>query len=208
MLLLFKGEDLALSPDRGTVFQLGHDFHVIVGDREHPAGDSQNLVHPLHRILKAGADSVQSGKKEVAEALASQTAVMEAIVEQIGHDRLHIGKGLNTVSQISRRGHTQILAQKARASAVVGHGDDSSNIPAKMLQAPKHGRQSGAAANGSNPWSAVAGDLPSTQIHIISAPDSYPGAVPRQCSQVFPRAGQWHGPWLLTDAVRRYSPYK
>ena len=78
-------------------------------------------------------------------------------MEQLIHQRLHIGQRFQAVSDIPRRQHTQLLTQHAGAAAVVRYRNDSRQIIGMALQAPQHGAQPCAAADGHDPWPLSAG---------------------------------------------------
>ena len=148
VLLLLAAEDVALAHHAGPVFKGGLQLHVRRGHRQHPAGDGQHLAHTLHGPVKAGHDAVQGRQKQVAEALACKAPIGKAVIEQLLHGRLRIGKRHNTVADIARRKHSEVLPEHTGAAAVVRDGHNRGDIPRTGLQAAQHGGQPVSTADG------------------------------------------------------------
>ena len=87
----------------------------------------------LFRSEAPAGDAVEGRQEEIAEALALQRALSEAVVEQLPHEGLHVGKGLQTVAHVAGGQHPQLLAQDAGAAAVVRHRDDGGEIVGMAL---------------------------------------------------------------------------
>ena len=145
---LFRVEDLALTEHAAAVVKLRLQPHILIGHGQHPAGDGQDVPHPVDRLVKRAGNAVHGRQEQIAEALPGQRAVGKAVVEQLLHGGLGIGQRHDAVADIARRQHPQILAQHAGAAAVVGDGDDGGDILRVGLQAPQHGGQAVPAADG------------------------------------------------------------
>ena len=148
VLLLLALKDAGLPHHPYAVFKLRLQLDILIGHRQHPTGDGQHLTQALYRPVKTGHDAVESRQKEIAEALARQLSLREAVVHQLGHQGFGIGQRLQTVADISRRKHPQVLPQPPGAAAVVGHRDDGRDILRITLQATQQGGQARAAADG------------------------------------------------------------
>ena len=151
VLPLFAVEDLGLSHHRGAVFKLCLQLDVRRSHRQHPSREGQYLTHAAHRHIKRRRDPVHGGQKQVSEALSCQRPLREAVVQQFAHKRLCVGQRLHTVADISRRGHTQVLAQHAGPAAVIGHRHHGGEIFRIVLQSPQHGGQAVSAADDHHP---------------------------------------------------------
>ena len=150
VLLLLEGADLGLPHHALPVLKGGLQLHVLIGHRQNPAGDGQDLAHPGHRLVKGPGDAVEGGQDQVAEGLTGETPrpAGEPVGQKLVHDGLHIGQGLHAVADVPRRRHAQVLPEHAGAAAVVGHGDDGGHVAGILLQATEHGGKARAAADG------------------------------------------------------------
>ena len=78
----------------------------------------------------------------------------EAVLHELGHQRLGIGEGGNAVSNVAGRDDPELLAQPPAAPTVVGDGHDGRDIGAVALQAAQQRREPGPAADGHDPRAA------------------------------------------------------
>ena len=115
-------------------------------------------------------------QKEIAEALARQLSLRKPVVHQLGHQGLGIGQRLQTVADIPRRKHPQVLPQPPGAAAVIGHRDDGRDILRITLQATQQSGQARAAADGGDakPCSGAT----DCRYGSMQRPSCYPGDVP------------------------------
>ena len=134
VLPLLAVEYLGLPQDLCAVFELRFQLHIAGGHGDHPAGDGQDLAHAADRLVEAPAgNAVEGRQEEVAEALALQRALGEAVVEQLPHKGLHVGKSLQAVAHVAGGQHPQLLTQDAGAASVVRHRDDGGKIVGMAL---------------------------------------------------------------------------
>ena len=96
-------------------------------------------------------------QEEVAKALALQRTFGEAVMQQLSHERLHVGQGLQAVAHISGRQHPKLLAQDAGAAAIVRYRDNGSQSVCVPFQAAQHGGKACSSANGGDPGAFAAG---------------------------------------------------
>ena len=153
---LFGVEDLALAEDAAAVVELRFQMYVLIRDRQHAARDGQNVSHAVYRFVKRTGNAVHGSQKQIAEALPGKAALGKAVVEQLLHGRLGIGKRHDAVADIARRQHAEILPQHAGAAAVVCDGHNGGNVLRIGLQAAQHGGQTMPAADGGDPRRAAA----------------------------------------------------
>ena len=125
--------------------ELAHQGHVVAVPGHDAEAVDQGAVDEAGEI--AGHDAVEGRQKEIAEALACQLSLREPVVHQLGHQRLGIGQRLQTVADISRRKHPQVLPQSPGAASVIGHRDNGRDILRITLQATQQGGQARAAAD-------------------------------------------------------------
>jgi len=130
---------VGLAHGLGAVVELRGEVDVLVGHGQDAAGDGQDVGHAAHRLVKGVRHAVERGEKEVAEALALEAALRKAVGEELFHDGLRVGQGLDAVAHVAGGRHAQVLAEHAAAAAVVGHGDDGRDAARELLQAAQHG---------------------------------------------------------------------
>ena len=110
--------------------------------RKHSPLDSENLRRLLQRLFHVARDLRHGGDEEVAEAVPLEfRAVLEAVLEELFHQRFRIGERDEAVPEIARRYDTEFLAQPSRRAAVVGDRHNRRHIARRLLDAAqKHGK--------------------------------------------------------------------
>src|SRR5262249_26097008 len=77
------------------------------------------------RLQEAPRDLGERREEEIPEAVARQLPVStEPELKELGHQGLDLRQRDETVAQIARREHLELLPEPARTAAVVGDGDD------------------------------------------------------------------------------------
>ena len=84
------------------------------------------------------------------ECPAKPLAVLEAVLEELGDQRLGIRQGGNTIAHVARRQDPKLSTQHARTTAVVGNGDDCGEVVGVLLEAAQQGGKPMPAADGYN----------------------------------------------------------
>ena len=75
----------------------------------------------------------------------------EAVLHELGHQRLGVGQGSDAVADVAGRDDPELLAEAAAAAAIVGDGHDGRDVGAVPLQPPQQRREAGAAADRHDP---------------------------------------------------------
>ena len=130
-----------------AVFQLRFKPDILIRHGQHTPRDGQNLAQTLDRLVKARQDLAQRGEEEVAEALPRERPLREAVVHEPLHERLGVRQRLETAAHIARRQHAEVMAQHARAAAVVRHGHNGRQILRIELQPAQQRGEPRAAAD-------------------------------------------------------------
>ena len=90
-------------------------------DREHFAGFAQGL-------LEVAGDVGHRHDEEVAEGVAVERTFLEAVVEELLHQRLGVGQRDQALAEVAGREDAVLVAQPARGSAVVCDRDDGRQV--------------------------------------------------------------------------------
>ena len=129
--------------------QVGAKGHVIQGGGEDPSLHGQHPARLQDGPLEAARDPGHGGDEQVAEAVPLQpSALAEAILEELGGQRLGVGQGGDAVAEVARRQHPQLPPEPSRGAAVVGHGDDGRDVGGVFLEPPEQGGQAVSPADG------------------------------------------------------------
>ena len=131
---------------------VGRDRQDLAADRQHP-------VHLADAFLEVAAlDRRQGRDQQVPDGVAGQArglvelpgplALREAVLEQLGHERLGVGEGDDAVADVADGRHAELLAELARRAAVVGDRDDRREVARVLLEPAQEHRQAGPAADG------------------------------------------------------------
>ena len=70
----------------------------------------------------------ERGDEEVAEAVALEVALVEAVLEEPGEQVLVFGEGDHAVADVAGGKHLEVFAEAAGGAAVVGDGDDGGEV--------------------------------------------------------------------------------
>ena len=134
----------------------------------------------LDGLGEVAADIGQRGEKEVAEAVAVESAAGEAVAEQLRQQLFIVGERRHAVADVAGRGHALLLAQASAGAAVVGDGDDGGEAGDEgrqrsrgrrsgddvALESAEQGGQAGAAADG-NDAESLAGMVVDCAVVIV-----------------------------------------
>ena len=97
--------------------------------RQDLAAHGQHPVRLAHRLLEVAGDRGHGGDEEVAEGVVVEArARREAVLHELGHERLGIGQRGDAVADVPGRHDAELLAQPAAAAAVVGHRHDGGDV--------------------------------------------------------------------------------
>ena len=82
----------------------------------------------LHGLGEVSGDAGERGDEEVAEAVAFEVALREAVLEELGEQVLVLGERDHAVADVAGGKHVEVFAQAAGGAAVVGDGDDGGEL--------------------------------------------------------------------------------
>ena len=116
--------------------------HVRRRRRKHAPLDGENLRRLVQRLFHVARDLRHGSDEEIAEAVPLELrAALEAILEELLHQGLRIGKRDEAVPQIARRNDSQLFPEPARRAAVVGDRHDRRHVARRLLDAAQqHGK--------------------------------------------------------------------
>ena len=133
------------------------------------AASGKNLGAGLDGLGEVAGNAGESGEEEIAEAVAFQVALGEAVLEEAGEQVLILGESDEAVAQVARGKNVEVFAEPAGGAAVVGDGDDRGELADKAgkifaggvggrgcgrrssdkaLEPAQQGREAGAPADG------------------------------------------------------------
>ena len=70
----------------------------------------------------------EGGDEEVAEAVALEVALVEAVLEELGEEVLVLRERDHAVADVAGRQHVEVFAETAGGATVVGDGDDGGEV--------------------------------------------------------------------------------
>ncbi len=100
---------------------------VLVAGIDAAAG-GEDLRGHLHGLGEVSGDVGERGDEEVAEAVAFEVALVEAVLEELGEEVLVLGEGDHAVADVAGGKHFEVFAETAGGAAVVGDGDDGGEV--------------------------------------------------------------------------------
>ena len=110
--------------------------------RQDLAAHRQDAVRLAHRLLEVAGDRGHGGDEQVPEGVVVEPgAGREAVLHELGHERLGVGQGGDAVADVPGRRDPELLAQAAAAAPVVGQGDDGGDVGRVALQAAQQRRE-------------------------------------------------------------------
>jgi hypothetical protein len=125
----FAGGDVGFAADGGAVVHLRIQSYICGGGGVDVAAGGKNLRRHLDGLAEVAGDAGERGQKEVAEAVALEAfAGRKAILEEAREQVLILTERDHAVAQIAGREHVEVFAEAAAGTAVVGDGDDGSEI--------------------------------------------------------------------------------
>ena len=145
--VLLDAGDLGLSDHGGAVVKLRHQADVLRRHGQDAPRNGKRLAHAAHGLLEAAVNVIERGEHEIAQALSGEAPLAKAVAHELIHRRLHICKRADAVADVARREHAELLAQNARAAAVIRDRDDRGDAGGKALQAAQHGGKARAPAD-------------------------------------------------------------
>jgi hypothetical protein len=121
---LFAGCDAGLAMNQRVVVHARGEGGVGGGGGVDAAAGGEDLGAGLDGSGEIAGDSGERGEEEVAEVVALEIAVGEAVLEELGEEVLILGEGDEAVAEVAGGEHVEALAEAAGGAAVVGDGDD------------------------------------------------------------------------------------
>ena len=121
--------------------------------RDDLAAHRQDPVHPPDALLEVALlDGRHRRDQEVADRVAGQARsapvlAREPVLEELAHQRLGVGQRDEAVADVADRRHTELVAQLARRSTVVGHRHDRGQVARVLLEAAQERREPVSAAD-------------------------------------------------------------
>ena len=122
------GGDAGFAVDDGAVVHAGGDGGVGGGAGVDAAAGGEDLGADLDGLGEVSGDAGEGGEEEVAEAVAFEVAVGEAVLEEAGEEVFVLGEGDEAVADVAGGKHVEVFAEAARGAAVVGDGDDGGEL--------------------------------------------------------------------------------
>ena len=131
----------------------------LAGHGNDAAAHGEDTVRLANALLEVACHAGQRGNQQVAEGVAGKVRVgtvrgWKSVLEQAVHRRLGISQGGDAVAYVAHRRHAHLVAQLARRSAVVSHGDDGGDVARLLLESAQQDRQPSTAADGDDAWAA------------------------------------------------------
>ncbi len=131
--------DLRLSGDLDPAEQSSVQRDRRTGRRHDLAAHRQDPIHLADALLEVVAlDRRHRRQQQVADRVAAQaglTVAREAVLQQLGHQRLRVGQGGDAVADVAHRRDAELLAQPAGRPAIVGNRDHGRDV-ARVLFDP------------------------------------------------------------------------
>ena len=125
---LAAGGDIGFAVDEGTVVHAGDERDIGIGGWEDAPAGGENLRRHLDGLGEISGDVGERGDEEVAEAVAAELALLEAVLEELGEEVLVFGEGDHAVAEVAGGEHVEVFAETAGGAAVVGDGDDGGEV--------------------------------------------------------------------------------
>ena len=122
------GGDAGFAVDQGAIVHARGEGDVAVGGGVDAASGGENLGGHLHGLGEVSGDAGERGEEEVAEAVALQVALVEAVLEEAGEQELILGERDHAVADVAGREHVEFFAETAGGATVVGDGDDGGEV--------------------------------------------------------------------------------
>ena len=132
-------------------------------DRHHPSANGEDAVHLANALLEVAALEVrQRGDQEIADGVTAELTrrgvhriargrflglPRKAVLEQAGHHRLRVGQGGDAVADIAHGWDAQLLPERARRPAVIGHRDHGRQVARVLLEAAEERGHAGPATD-------------------------------------------------------------
>ena len=112
----------------GAVVHAGGQGDVGGGGGVDAAAGGENLRGQLHGLGEVAGDVGERGDEEVAEVVAFEVALREAVLEETGEEMLVFGERDHAVADVAGGEHVEVFAEAAGGAAVVGDGDDGGEV--------------------------------------------------------------------------------
>ena len=136
--------DLRLALD-GAAVDRRHQRHVSQRRRQDGAFHREHLSRFAERLLEVSRHVRHRHDEKVPEGVAVEGALLEAMVEELLHQRLGVGECDQALAEVTGREDSILVAQPDRRAAVVGNRHDRGEIGRVGLQAAEQRAESGAA---------------------------------------------------------------
>ena len=133
---------------------------MVQGRGEPLAADLQPPTAFLNRQVETAGHLGERRQEQVAERVAGQITVGEAVLEQAPHERLVRRQCHQAVADVARRQDPQLAPQPPRRSAVVGDRDDRGQIDRGALEAAQQRGEAGPATQGGDAGPSAHGAPP------------------------------------------------
>jgi len=126
---LAAGGNVGFAADDGAVCHARGDGDVGRSDREDVTAGGEDFRGELDGLGKVAGHLGEGGDEEIAEVVATElTGALKAVTEEAGDEALIFRERDHAVAKVAGREHVEVAAKAAAGAAVVGNGDDRSEV--------------------------------------------------------------------------------
>jgi len=122
------GGDAGFAMYQRAILHARDEGDVAVGGGVDAATGGENLRGHLHGLGEVAGDAGEGSEEEIAEIVALQAAVMEAVLKKLGEQEFVLGERDHAVADVSGGEHVEFFAETARGATIVGDGDDGCKV--------------------------------------------------------------------------------
>ena len=157
------GGDARFAVNDAAILEFGDEVHVRKRGWENAPADGQDFAADANGFGEIAGDVRERGEEKIAEVVADQAAPgVEAILKKTAEESFIFRKSDHAIADVAGRKDAVFAAEAAGASAIIGNGDNGSEIgdgalgggvfvaaaDYVFLEAAEEGGKSGAAAEG------------------------------------------------------------
>ena len=118
-----RASDVGFAADDGTIFHAGGEGDVGGGGGVDAAAGGEDVGGGLDGLGEVSGDVGEGGEEEIAEGVAFEVTLLEAVLEEAGEEVLVFGESDHAVADVAGGKHFEVFAEAAGGASVVGNGD-------------------------------------------------------------------------------------